>query len=42
MHHDGFDTQLAAGALDAQGDLTPICNQNFSNIWLTFCVKGET
>ena len=29
MHHDGLDTQFAAGALDAQGYLAPVGDEDF-------------
>ncbi|MPM88124.1 hypothetical protein SDC9_135225 [bioreactor metagenome] len=29
VHHHRLDTQLTASALDAQGDLAPVGNQNF-------------
>ena len=29
VHHNGLDTELAAGALDAQGNLAPVGDENF-------------
>jgi hypothetical protein len=42
MDRDRPDPHFMAGAMDAQRDLAPICDQTFSNIDLVSCPRNSS